>query len=132
MTSDQVDEAVRNGTSEGVVKTMTMEEIIRGETKTVEFKKTLPSHSERYMKTVIAYANTQGGRIVFGVADETRTVVGIGEDILFQTMDSIANAISDACEPQIIPEIELCSIDGKTVIVVTVLPGTRRDGRSFG
>ena len=62
MTSDQVDEAVRNGTSEGVVKTMTMEEIIRGETKTVEFKETLPSHSERYMKTVIAYVNTQGGK----------------------------------------------------------------------
>ena len=37
-------------------------------------------------------------------------------------MDSIANAVSDACEPQIVPDIEPYTINGKTIIVVTVLP----------
>ena len=105
---------------------MTVEDIIRGESKKVEFKETLPNRSENYTKTVVAYSNSQGGQIVFGVVDDTREVVGIDEAVLFQTMDAIANAISDSCEPQIIPEIEPCSIDGKTVIVVTVLPGTQR------
>lgn len=41
-------------------------------------------------------------------------------------MDSIANAISDSCEPQIIPEIEPNTIEGKTVIVVIVSPEPHR------
>lgn len=105
---------------------MTIGEVIRGESKKVEFKEMLPKNSEKYTKTVVAYANTQGGKLVFGVVDETREVVGIDESILFQTMDSIANAISDSCEPQIVPEIEPCTIERKTVIVVTVAPEPRR------
>lgn len=105
---------------------MTIGEIIRGESKNTEFKEELPKKSEKYTKTVVAYANTQGGKLIFGVADETREVVGIDESILFQTMDSIANAISDSCEPQVIPEIEPNTVEGKTVIVVTVAPEPHR------
>ncbi len=94
---------------------MTVEEILRGEAKNVEFKEMLPRNSEKYTKTVVAYANTQGGRLLFGVADGTREIVGIEEAVLFQTMDRIANAVSDACEPQIVPEIEPYTIEGKTM-----------------
>lgn len=41
-------------------------------------------------------------------------------------MDSIATAVSDSCEPQIIPEIEPYTVDSKTIIVVTVSPGPQR------
>ena len=41
-------------------------------------------------------------------------------------MDSIANAVSDACEPQIVPDIEPYTINDKTIIVVTVLPEPQR------
>ncbi len=41
---------------------MTVEEIIRGESKNAEFKEMLPNNSEKYTKTVVAYANTQGGK----------------------------------------------------------------------
>ena len=105
---------------------MTVEEIIRGESKNAEFKEMPPKNSEKYTKTVVAYANTQGGRIIFGVVDETREIVGIDDAILFQTMDSIANAISDSCKPQIVPEIEPYTVEGKTVIVVTIAPEPHR------
>ena len=108
------------------VDQMTIQETIRGESKNIEFKETLPESSEKYTKTIVAYANTQGGTLIFGVADKTREIVGIDEDILFQTMDSIANAVSDSCEPQIIPDIEPYTIDGKTVIIVTVSPESMR------
>lgn len=78
----------------------------------------------KYTKTVVAYANTQGGKLVFGVVDETREIAGIDESILFQTMDSIANAISDSCEPQIVSEIEPYTVEGKTVINWKVLKKT--------
>lgn len=98
----------------------------RSESKNIEFKEMLPKNSEKYTKTVVAYANTQGGKVIFGVVDETREIVGIDEAILFQTMDSIANAVSDSCEPQIVPEIEPYTVEGKTVIVVTVAAAPSR------
>ena len=50
----------------------------------------------------------------------------IKNEILFQVMDGIANAISDSCVPQIIPDIEPQTVDGKTVIVVSVEAGKNR------
>lgn len=41
-------------------------------------------------------------------------------------MDNIANAVSDLCEPQIIPDIEPQTVDGKNIIVVTVEAGKNR------
>ena len=41
-------------------------------------------------------------------------------DTIFQTMDSITNAISDNCEPKIYPDVTLQSIDDKTIIVVEI------------
>ncbi len=38
---------------------MTIENIVRGESKNVEFKVMLPKNSEKYIKTIIAFANTQ-------------------------------------------------------------------------
>lgn len=36
---------------------MTIEEILRGESKNVEFKEKLPDKSIKYMKSVVAFAN---------------------------------------------------------------------------
>ena len=72
------------------------------------------------MKTVVAFANGRGGRIVFGVDDKTLNIVGMNPDTIFQTMDSITNAISDSCEPKIYPDVTLQSIDDKTIIVVEI------------
>ncbi len=105
---------------------MILEEIVHGESRNVEFKERLPNHSEKYTKTIIAFANTQGGRLIIGIDDKTREVVGINRDDAFGLMDSISNAVSDTCIPQIVPNIELQTIDGKTVIVVTVVPGPNR------
>ena len=105
---------------------MTIEEIIKGESKNLEFKVELPMDSSKYIKTVVAFANTQGGTIVVGVEDQSRTVVGISEEQVFSTMDAIASAVFDSCIPQIVPNIEPKTVDGKTVIEVTIEPGQNR------
>ena len=105
---------------------MTTEEIIRGESKNIEFKATLPDKSEKYIKTLIAFANCQGGKLIIGVDDKTREVIGVDRDDVFQIMDSIANAVDDSCMPQIVPDIEPKTVDGKTVIVSTVSPEPNR------
>ena len=105
---------------------MTVEEITGGESKNIEFKEMLPANSEKYIKTIIAFANTQGGRLYFGVTDKTHEIVGIDESVLFQIMDNIANAVSDSCEPQIVPEICPQTVNGKAVSIVDVKPGVNR------
>ena len=100
--------------------------LFSGESKNVEYKVTLPDKSEKYMKTIVAFANTQGGKLIVGIDDKTHEIVGVENEILFQVMDGIANAISDSCVPQIIPDIEPQTVDGKTVIVVSVEAGKNR------
>lgn len=94
--------------------------LFSGESINIEYKVEMPKKSEKYMKTVVAFANGRGGHIVFGVDDKTLNIVGMNPDTIFQTMDSITNAISDSCEPKIYPDVTLQSIDDKTIIVVEI------------
>ena len=105
---------------------MVKDKVFYGESKNIEYKACLPDKTEKYMKTIIAFANTQGGKLIVGIDDKTHQVIGVKNDVLFQLMDGIANAVSDSCEPQIIPDIEPQTIDGKTVIVVSVEAGKNR------
>lgn len=105
---------------------MAKDMLFSGESKNIEYKITLPDKSEKYMKTIVAFSNTQGGKLIIGVDDKTHEVVGVENEVLFQLMDGIANAISDSCMPQIVPDIEPQTIDGKTIIIVSVEPGKNR------
>ena len=105
---------------------MAKKAVFSGESKNVEYKVAVPGNSEKYMKTVIAYANGQGGRIIFGIDDKTLKVVGMDTDTIFQTIDAITNAISDSCEPRILPDVTLQTVEDKTVIVVEITAGKMR------
>ena len=105
---------------------MNIEALFRGESNNIEYKSALPEQSEKYIKSIIAFANTQGGQLLIGVEDKTHNVVGVEEEFLFETMDRIANAISDSCCPQIVPDIHPQTVDGKTIIVIAVAPGVNR------
>lgn len=100
--------------------------LFSGESVNVEYKVAVPKDSAKYMKTVVAYANGRGGKIIFGVDDKTLEVVGMDMDSIFQTIDAITNAISDSCEPTILPDITLQTVEDKTVIVVEIFPGKMR------
>lgn len=105
---------------------MSIEELLSGESKNVEYKVCRPEKSIKYMKSVVAFANAAGGYLIFGIEDKTREIVGISEEIVFQEMDAITNAISDSCEPVIIPDVYPQTVDGKTVIVVAISAGKQR------
>lgn len=94
-----------------------------GEGEDLEYKVSEPENRNKYMKTVVAFANGRGGNIVFGVADETLEVVGIPQEDLFATMDAITNAIVDSCEPKIIPRISIMPVEDKSLIVAQIPSG---------
>ncbi len=96
---------------------------IEPESNTLEYKRQIPDDHIKFLKTVVAFANGHGGRIIFGIDDETHDVVGIESDNLFKTADSVSNMIYDNCMPQIMCDVSLQTLQNKTVIVAQIYPG---------
>ena len=91
-----------------------------GEDKNIEFKREIPGNHE-ILKDIIGLSNTSGGKVIVGIEDETNIVYGIGDQNPFKLSDSISNMISDACTPQIDPDITMRTLEWKTVLEVDVV-----------
>ncbi|MBI9083882.1 MAG: putative DNA binding domain-containing protein [Desulfobacterales bacterium] len=95
------------------------------ESRRLEFKESFPK-GEQVARTAVAFANGAGGKIVFGVKDSPREIVGIPDDILFQTEARIASCIFDLCAPGIVPEIYIQTDEGKSLLVAEIYPGSQK------
>ena len=90
--------------------------IEEGEGFEVEFKRRV-SAPEKIARTLIAFANTKGGYILFGV-DDDGSVVGVESEK--SEVDLIRQAGSVYCDPVIQPAIDIVPVRGKDVIVAYV------------
>jgi len=97
--------------------------LLKTESKTLEFKRDLSS-PDSFLRTVIAFANTAGGQIIFGVEDRTHHVRGISDALELE--EQIANMISDTISPRLLPDIEILSFRDTQVVVVEVYPSPNR------
>ena len=79
-----------------------IEEIEAGESKTLELKEGLPAKGEKYAKTSIAFANSAGGKLIVGVRDSDRPIIGVRNAAL--VADTIANALDDLLRASNSPE----------------------------
>ncbi len=96
--------------------------ICKPESKTLEFKRDLSS-PRPWLKTLVAFANSAGGQLIFGVADD-RTVIGIDNPL--DEEERLCNLIADSIAPRLVPNIELTTVQGKTLLIVEVfLSGSR-------
>ncbi len=90
--------------------------IEQGEGFEIEFKRKVSS-PEKIARALIAFANTEGGHILFGV-DDDGTVVGVESEK--SEVDLIQQAGTHFCQPPIDPEIDIVAYDGTDVIVAYV------------
>ena len=97
-----------------------------GEGRNIEYKREIPQNHEKFLKDIIAFSNTSGGKVIVGIEDETHIVYGIGDQNPFRLSDRISNMISDACTPQIDPNIAMRTLEGKTVLEIEVPSGKFR------
>ena len=76
-------------------------------------------------KEVIAFANTQGGKIYIGIRKDG---VPVGVEQPDEVMIQVANALKDSIRPDIMPFVNIQSvlIDGKILIEIAVNIGTGR------
>lgn len=110
------------GTAPDDFESLLIEEISGGETNRLEFKGDLPKEHKKFIKTVVAFSNGTGGRILFGVSD-SRDIIGIPDDSLYTVKDAITDSIYKSCQPKIVPDIYTVTIRDRNVLVVDVQPG---------
>lgn len=86
-----------------------------GENETTEFKS---SFADSVIETLVAFANTKGGKIVIGVDNKGNfnSNFKIGKE----TIQKWANDIKLKTQPSVIPEFELFELKGKTIVVVSI------------
>lgn len=84
------------------------------ETYNLEFKKTM---TNSFLKTVVAFANYDGGKIIFGLDDEAN-IIGIENPTKFAI--DLENKINDSINPQVSYEIE---IDQNYLVILNVESG---------
>lgn len=88
------------------------------ENKQLEFKSDI---TNTFLKTVSAFANYNGGKIIFGVEDDGE-VVGLNNPV--QACLDIENKINDTIRPQ--PQYELSVQDVEKTVTLMVEPGAHK------
>ena len=76
-----------------------------------------------YLKTVVAFANTNGGKLLFGLDERKREIIGIDDDSLFKVMDTISKSISNYCELEVRINIYVRNYKNKYLIIVEIPKG---------
>jgi predicted HTH transcriptional regulator len=95
-----------------------IEELLQQEEgKTLEFKENSKS-LDRIIHTIIAFANTAGGKVLIGVKDKTKEIVGLQDPV--QEEMRLANAIADSIEPLFNPDIHVVSWRNKEFLLIQV------------
>ncbi|MEO8794816.1 MAG: ATP-binding protein [Daejeonella sp.] len=90
--------------------------ILEGEGISLDFKNSITS-CEKIAKTLVAYANNKGGKLLIGVADDGR-IVGVKAEEEEKYM--INKAAHLYCKPALEPKFEEIYIDDKIVLVVDI------------
>ena len=96
-------------------RTELAESVEKGESETVEMKKSTSELKEAVISIVAMLNKHQRGVLYFGIADDRRI---IGQDVGKDTLRDISRTIADSIEPRIYPEIKEDELGGKTIIQV--------------
>lgn|GEM_PF-3327078 len=101
-----------------------------GEGPTTEFKREVPAEENgrrKVCRTLAAFANGQGGHLLFGVEDDHGEIVGVpAEQATADAKDTLTRWITDLVVPHIDFGIQVVrGEDGKQVIDVEVQKGSR-------
>ncbi|HBD7114591.1 ATP-binding protein [Legionella pneumophila serogroup 1] len=84
-----------------------------------------PSHLYQYVKTIVSFANRDGGVLFFGIKDHPRELIGIdNKDV--PTDLTFANFLKEYFEPELPFEIQMKTIHEKNICIVSVCPSIKK------
>lgn len=96
-----------------------------GETSRVQFKQQFTSQKQ-IAEEMVAFANSEGGDILFGIEDKTGRIVGLDYVEIQNITRELGNAANEHVRPTIYVRTDVVELDGKMVLVVSVLPGKNK------
>ena len=96
-----------------------------GETTKVQFKESFTSQKE-IAKEMIAFANTKGGVILFGVEDKCGKLVGLSYDEIQVISRELGNAANEQVRPTIYIETEVVRMEKKHFLICSVEEGKNK------
>jgi Putative DNA-binding domain len=100
-----------------------------GEGPRAEYKRMIPTGADnpdakrKVFKTVAAFANGDGGDVLFGVEPDEVTICGVQGD-LQQERDRLGNLVRSIVVPTPDFAVQSYEVDGKAVLALAVQPGT--------
>lgn len=102
-----------------------------GENSKVEFKQET-IHQDSLLQELVAFANTEGGIIIFGIEDNTFQIIGLTKKQVDDIDNKIANISIDLIKPflQIITETTL--IDNKLLLIISIPKGSNKPYNTKG
>ena len=99
--------------------------IEEGENIQCEFKRHFTT-PEKIAKEMIAFANTKGGYLLFGI-DDDRKVIGVESEK--SEAEMIEDAAKNYCEPPIKYKLNYIAYKGKEIVAVTIPESTVKPHR---
>jgi len=102
-----------------------------GENSRVEFKQDT-IHQDSLLQKIVAFANTEGGIIIFGIQDHTYQIIGLSIKRLDDIDKQVANITNDLIRPflQIITDTPL--IDDKRLLIISIPKGSNKPYNTKG
>lgn len=85
-----------------------------GESETLEFKSSFNSEA---IETLVAFANTCGGKVVIGINHKNET---IGVTINEESVQNWLNEIKGKTAPSIIPNVDIVLFEDKAIVIFTM------------
>jgi predicted HTH transcriptional regulator len=100
-----------------------LEIIRRGESSKVQLKERLP-HTDNLAHEMIAFSNSQGGLIIFGVNDKNGELNGLSFAEIQQINQQLVNVASQKVYPPIFLMTETVLVENNNIVVVSIEEGT--------
>ena len=93
-----------------------------GESSKVQFKERLP-HPDSLAHEIIAFSNSRGGTIIFGVNDKTGALNGLSFVEIRQVNQQAVNVASQKVYPPVYITSDTVSVKGNQIVVISVEEG---------
>lgn len=101
-----------------------------GETSKVQFKREL-DNQDKVAAELIAFSNSKGGMLLFGVEDKTGKLIGLDYDSIQRTSNAVSNIANELVKPTVYITTEVVTVDvsdeeKKSILVVYVDEGVSK------
>ena len=93
-----------------------LEIIEKGEGLSCEFKRKFSTY-EKIAKEMIAFANTNGGVMLFGI-DDNKEIIGVDSEKA--EVELVKETAENYCIPQLQYEVEFLDVNGKEIVVIHI------------